>query len=145
MAALAATVGAVVIAAAGTASVRTPSAQCLQVRPAALMSIRSGLHRAARPKLRSARAVKAKGDFSHAPRGYAHGVYFVSAKLRGTGVATWAVSTSFMTNGCGLIYAVSRTARAVSEFGADVPLSVMARWGISSRTHGFAESRSCVT
>ena len=118
--------------------------RCLPVRAPVLKSIRSGLHASVRPKLRSARAVKARGDFSNAPRGFSHGVYFISANLRAKGVATWAVSTSFFRTGGGLIYAVGKVARRVSDFGSDLPPSVLAGWGISPRTYGYAQSRACV-
>jgi hypothetical protein len=117
---------------------------CLQVKPAVLKSIKSGVHAAVRPKVRSARAAKASGDFSNAPRGFSKGVYFISANLRGKGIATWAVSTSFYRTGGGLIYAANSIARKVSDFGSDIPPSVLARWGITPQTSGYAKSRSCV-
>jgi hypothetical protein len=118
----------------------------LRVGSAALKNIKAGLHASVRPKLRSARtrAVKAKGDFSDAPRGFSQGVYFISANLAGKGVATWAVSTSFFRTGGGLAFAVGTLARRVSDLGADVPSSVLAGWGISTRTYGYAQSRACV-
>lgn len=88
--------------------------------------------------------MKARGDFSNAPRGFSRGVYFISANLRGKGIATWAVSTSFYRTGGGLIYAVGKVARRVSDFGSELPPSVLARWGISTSTYGYAQSRSCV-
>ena len=147
--AIVALAAALTAAAAGawTASARPASAaRCLKVPPAALASIRSGLHASVRRKLRarSTRAVKARGDFSSGPRGFSHGVYFISANLRATGIATWAVSTSFYRTGGGLIYAVGKVARRVSDFGSDLPPSVLAGWGISTRTYGYAQSRGCV-
>jgi hypothetical protein len=135
-----------VIAGVGTASAdaASASARCLPVRAQVLKSIRSGVHASVRPKLRSARAVKARGDFSNAPRGFSHGVYFISANLRGKGIATWAVSTSFYRTGGGLIYAVGKVARRVSDFGSELPPTVLARWGISTRTYGYSQSRVCV-
>jgi hypothetical protein len=118
--------------------------RCLPVRAPVLKSIRSGLHASVRPKLRAARAVKARGDFSNAPRGFSRGVYFISANLRTKGIATWAVSTSFYRTGGGLIYAVGKLARRVSDFGSDIPPSVLAGWGISPKTYGYAQSRACV-
>jgi hypothetical protein len=134
-----------VTTAAGTASAHPSAAQCLSVRPAVLKSIKSGTHAAYRRKLISARAVKARGDFSNAPRGFSKGVYFISSNLRGKGVATWAVSVDFYRTGGGLIYAVGKTARQVSDFGADLQPSVLARWGISPKTYGYTQSRACVT
>jgi hypothetical protein len=134
-------------AGAWTAPARPASAaRCLQVPPATLSSIRSGLHASVRRKLRAraTRAVKARGDFSNAPRGFSHGVYFISANLRASGTASWAVSTSFLRTGGGLAYAVGKVARRVSDLGADVPPSLLAGWGISTRTYGYAQSRACV-
>jgi hypothetical protein len=130
-----------------TASAHPASAaRCLKVPTATLGSIKSGLHASVRRKLRAraTRAVKARGDFSNAPRGFSHGAYFISANLRGNGIASWAVSTSFYRTGGGLIYAVGKVARRVSDFGSDLPPSVLARWGISTSTYGYAQSRSCV-
>jgi hypothetical protein len=131
---------------AGTASAApaAASARCLPVRALVLKAIRSGLHASVRPRLRSARAVKARGDFSNAPRGFSHGVYFISANFRGKGIATWAVSTSFYRTGGGLAFAVGKIARRVSDLSVDVSPSVLAVWGISTKTYGYAQSRSCV-
>jgi hypothetical protein len=144
--AVAATVTTAAIAGAGTASadVASASVRCLRVSAPVLRNLRSGLRASVRPKLRGARAVKARGDFSAAPRGFSHGVYFVSANLRGRGIATWAVSTSVLHNAGGLIYAVGKLARRISIYGADVPPSVLAGWGISTRTYGYTQSRGCV-
>jgi hypothetical protein len=71
-------------------------------------------------------------------------VYFISANLAAKGIATWAVSTSFFRTGGGLAYAVGKTARKVSDLGADVPPSVLAGWGISTGTYGYRQSRACV-
>lgn len=125
-----------------TAHPASVSARCRPVRTQVLEAIRAGLYASVRPKLRSARAVKAKGDFSNAPRGFSHGVYFVSANLRAKGIATWVVSRSFYRTGGGLIYSVGKVAPRVSDFGADV--GVLAGWGISRRTYGYAQSRACV-
>lgn len=134
-------------AAAGTANVDPVGgkARCRAVPAWTLESIKSGVRASVRPKLRSARAVKARrGDFSNAPRGFSHGVYFISANLRAKGVATWAVSTSFYRTGGGPIYAVGRVARRVSDFGSGLRPSVLAGWGISPSTYGYAQSRACV-
>lgn len=120
------------------------SARCLLVRAPALKAIRSGLRANERAKLGTVRAVKAKGDFSHAPSGFSQGVYFISAKLRGKGIASWAVSTSFLRSGGGLAFAVGKVARRYSTLGVGVPVSILARWGISTGTYEYAESRACV-
>ena len=134
-------------AAAGTANVDPVGgkARCRAVPAWTLASIKSGVRASVRPKLRSARAVKARrGDFSNAPRGFSHGVYFISANLRGKGIASWAVSTSFFRTGGGLAFAVGNVARRVSTLGVDVPTSLLARWGISTKTYGYAQSRACL-
>jgi hypothetical protein len=107
-----------------------------------LNSLKSGLHRSVR--VRSARAVKAQGDFSAAPRGFAEGVYFLSANLGRKGVATCAVSARFFRGGGGLIFAMGKVARSVSDFGVDVCPDVVAGWGIRQTTPGYAQSRVCV-
>jgi hypothetical protein len=135
-------------AAAGTANVDPVggSARCRAVPVQTLESIRFGVRASVRPKLRSARAVKARReDFSKAPRGFSHdGVYFISANLRSKGVATWAVSTSFYRTGGGPIYAVGRLARRVSVFGSGLRPGVLAGWGVSPSTYGYTQSRACV-
>jgi hypothetical protein len=128
---------------AATASARPAGTQCLQVRASVLKSIRAGLHAAVRPQLRSARAVKARGTFT-GPRGFSNGVYFISSNLRARGIATWAVNERLFRTGGGLIYAMGKTARAVSDFGADLPPSVLVGWGIKTTTYGYAQSRACV-
>jgi hypothetical protein len=85
-----------------------------------------------------------EGGLLQSPPGFSHGVYFISANLRGKGIATWAVSTSFYRTGGGLIYALGKVAQRVSDFGSGLPPSVLARWGISTKTYGYTQSRSCV-
>jgi hypothetical protein len=120
------------------------AARCVKLQPAGLKALRSGLHPSFRPRLGKVRAVRASGDFSKAPRGFAKGVYFVSARLLGKGIATWAAGTSFTRSGGGLMFAVDKLARQASNFGADLPPSVLKGWGISSTTPGYARSRACV-
>jgi hypothetical protein len=141
---------------AGTTSARPAGAPCLGVRASVLKTLRAGLHAAARPQLRSARAVKARGTFTGPPIFASGGVYFISANLRTRGIATWAASVSFFRGERGLIgrgtiliYAMSKTARAVSDVGSGfgagiVPPSVLAGWGIKTTTYGYAHSRACV-
>jgi hypothetical protein len=54
------------------------------------------------------------------------------------------VDASFFRTGGGLIYAMGKTAREVSDFGADLLPSVLAGWGIKTTTYGYAQSRACV-
>jgi hypothetical protein len=129
---------AVILAAAAgawTPSARpTSTARCPKVSPTAISSIRSGLHASVRRKLRAraTRAVKARGDFSNAPRGFSHGLYFISANFRATGVASWAVSTSFLRSG-----AASSTpwARPREPYRTSAPTFRPASWrgGASAR------------
>jgi hypothetical protein len=138
---------------AGTASARPAGAQCLPVRASVLKTLRAGLRAAARPQLRSARAVKARGTFT-APFPLRGGVYFISANLGTRGIATWAASGFFFRGTEGPIgrislYAMSKTARAVADpnsgFAAGVfPPRVLAGWGITTKTYGYAQSRACV-
>jgi hypothetical protein len=145
---------------AGTASARSAGAQCLQVRPSVLKTLRRGLRAAVRPQLRSGRAVKARGTFTfpgsrRQRRGWSGGVYFISANLGTRGIATWAANLLFFRGDRGLIgrgpvlFAMSTTARAVADpnsgFAAGVfPLRVLAGWGIKKTTYGYAQSRACV-
>jgi hypothetical protein len=138
---------------AGAASARPAGWQCLQVRASALKTLRAGLRPAVRPQLRSARAVKGRGAFT-GPFIRSGGVYFISANLGTTGIATWAASWFFFRGTEGPIgrislYAMSKTARVVADpnsgFAAGVfPPSVLAAWGITRKTYGYAQSRACV-
>jgi hypothetical protein len=94
--------------------------------------------------VKSARAVKARGDFSAAPPGFADGVYFISANLGAKGTATWAVNPEFLRTGGGLIFAIGKVARSVSDYGVDVRPDVLVGWGIRQTTYGYVQSRVCV-
>jgi len=152
VAAVAATIAAGAMA--GTASARPAGAQCLQVRPSVLKTLRRGLRAAVRPQLRSARAVKARGTFTGSPLTATGGTYFMSANLGTRGIATWAASLFFLRGKEGSLgrislFAVSKTARAVADpnsgFAAGIlPPSVLAVWGIKKTTYGYAQSRACV-
>jgi hypothetical protein len=82
------------------------------------------------------------------------GTYFISANLGTRGIATWAASLFFLRGKEGSLgrislFAMSKTARAVSDprsgFGAAiVPPGVLAGWGITTKTYGYAQSRACV-
>jgi len=138
---------------AGTASARPAGWQCLQVRASVLKTLRAGLRAPVRPQLRSARAVKARGTFA-GPFPRRGGVYFMSANLGTRGIATWAASRFFLRGLEGQIgrislFAMSKTARAVADpnsgFAAGVfPPRVLAAWGITTKTYGYAQSRACV-
>jgi len=76
------------------------------------------------------------------------------ANLGTRGIATWAASWFFLRGEEGQIgrislFAMSKTARAVADpnsgFAAGVfPPSVLAGWGITTKTYGYAQSRTCV-
>ncbi len=97
--------------------------------------------------------MKARGTFT-APFPLRGGVYFISANLGTRGIATWAASGFFFRGEEGplgriSLYAMSKTARAVSDpnsgFAAGVfPPRVLAGWGITTKTYGYAQSRACV-
>jgi hypothetical protein len=141
-------------ASAETASAHPAGAQCLQVRASVLNTIRDGLLPAVRPKLRSARAVKARGTFTGRGPFAPSGVYFISADLGTRGIATWAASGFFVRGkeaplGRITLLAMSKTARAVADpdsgFAAGVfPPSGLAGLGIKTTTYGYAQSRACV-
>jgi hypothetical protein len=117
--------------------------RCLPVRPALLAQLKASLTRKAKGKLGKTAAVRSRDDFSGAPLGFQKGVYFVSANLRGLGVATWAVSADAYRTGGGLIFGVGPTARRYSVLGADIPLSTLRAWGLTVTADGYAASRNC--
>jgi hypothetical protein len=87
--------------------------------------------------------VKSKATISF-PRGFRAGTYFVSAPVRGFGVATWAADASAFRTGGGFITGVGSTARRVSILGVDIPPATLAAWGLTEGTLGYAASRRCV-
>jgi len=142
-----ATVGVAVLAAAVlTSHARTtPAADpCLKVPAAFVGALKSGLKAKARGKLGTPRAVKSRDSFTSGPRGLAAGVYFVSARVRGFGVATWAADARAFKTGGGYIADVGPVARRVSVYAVDLPPSTLRSWGLSEQAHGYAQSRRCV-
>jgi hypothetical protein len=98
--------------------------------------------------------VKARGTFTF-PRSnvrrfpLSSGFYFISANLGTRGIATWVASLSFKRMTILWLIAMSKTARAVRDPGpgfaaAPVPPGVLAGWGITTKTYGYAQSRACV-
>jgi hypothetical protein len=106
--------------------------------------VKASLKREARSKIGKLQAVKSHDTFT-TPRGLTHGVYFVSAKVRGFGIATWAASTSEYNTGGGLLIGVGTVARLVSDAGTDLPRSTLKLWNLTTHTNGYAESRRCVS
>jgi hypothetical protein len=96
-----------------------------------------------RGKLGAFRAVQSHGKFAPFPRSLQKGVYFVSAKVMGLGVATWAVSADAYRGGSGVIYGAEPVSRRISILGVDMSPAVLKGWGISPATDGFAQSRTC--
>jgi hypothetical protein len=119
------------------------SAGCLAVPKPMIAALKSGLKAKARGRLGTPRAVKSTATISF-PRGFRAGTYFVSAPVRGFGVATWAADASAFRTGGGFITGVGPIARRVSVLGVDIPPATLTGWGLTSTTHGYAASRRCV-
>jgi len=131
---------------ASSSSARTAAWRaCLTPHRPLLKALKASLTREARGRLGRVRAAKAHTKYT-VPRGLASGVYFVSADIRGFGVATWAASASEYKTGGGLLIAVDSVARVVSTAGTDIPRSTLSRWGLTPKTkdRGYAISRRCV-
>jgi hypothetical protein len=123
---------------------RIGSNACLKVSSGLLNSLKSGLKPKARGKLGTPRAVKSRAQITNGPRGFAAGAYFVSARVRGFGIATWAADARAFKTGGGFITGVGAVARRISYLGVDIPLSTLRAWGLSESTHGYTASRRCV-
>ena len=117
---------------------------CLKAPASLVHSLKSGLKSNARGKLGTPFAVKSRDRYT-IPRGLQAGVYYVSAPVRGFGVATWAVSASAFRTGGGLIIGTGPVARRVSVLGIDIPASTLRLWGLRETANGYAPSRRCVT
>jgi hypothetical protein len=121
----------------------TSSGACLIPPQVVIQSIKETLKAKARGKLGKSRAVKSRGQFTF-PRGLRKGVYFVSAKVGGFGIATWAASASEYKTGGGLLVGVGAVARRISDAGIDLSPATLSFWGLTTHTHGYAESRGCL-
>jgi hypothetical protein len=119
--------------------------RCLAPGDAFVSSFKPGVKAAYRSKLGKLGAVRSEGQFGPFPRSLQKGVFFVSARVRGVGTATWAVSADAYATGGGLIFGAEPVSRKVSIHGVDVPLSTLRGWGIAPYANGFTESRACVT
>lgn len=120
------------------------ASRCVKVSSGLLSNLRSGLKAKARGKLSSPRGVKSRAQITSGPRGFAAGTYFVSAQVRGFGIATWAADAKAFRTGGGFITVVGPVARRVSILGVDLPPSSLQAWGLSENTDGYAASRRCV-
>jgi hypothetical protein len=130
-----------VAAVAALVAVAWPAAAgaCTAPPKALLASLRHGLKPSAHAQLRTVDAVRGRGRFKSV---FAKGVWFVSGDVGGR-IATWAVSPDAFRTGHGAIFALDRTARTVSSFGVLVSPALIATWGVSTHTPGYAESRAC--
>lgn len=139
-------IGASVIAFAspGASAPRRDEAKCLKVSSGLLSNLRDGLRDGARGKLGTPKAVKSRGSFGGLRDIREGPVYFVSAKVRGYGIATWAVGGQAFKTGGGAIIAVGPVARRVSIHGVDIPPSTLEAWGLAPYADGYDESRACV-
>jgi hypothetical protein len=122
---------------------RTAAGRCLSVPRPMVAALKSGLKAKAQGRLGTARAVRSRAHLT-SPRGFAAGTYFVSAPVRGFGVATWAADARAFRTGGGFITAVGPVARRVSVFGIDLPAITLRLWGLTESTDGYAASRRCV-
>jgi hypothetical protein len=111
---------------------------------AVVASLKDGLRASARGKLGTPRAVRSRGRFGGLRDIREGPVYFVSARVRGFGIATWAVGASAFRTGGGVIIGVGPVARRVSLAGVDLPLSTLVAWGLTPAADGYAASRACV-
>jgi hypothetical protein len=136
------------IGAAATAEARATQARgsrslhCITAPRPLVAAISSSLKPRARGRLGRAYAVRSQAQIS-GPRGFARGAYFVSAYVRGFGIATWAADARAYRTGGGFITGVGVVARRISILGVDIPPSTLAAWGLTERTDGFAASRRC--
>ena len=124
------------------ASERSDAGRCLKVSSGLVATLKDGLKRVARGKLGTPRGVKSRGQFS-GPNSFANGVWFVSARVRGFGIATWAVDRDAFRTGGGFGTGVGPVARRVSELGIYIPLSTLRGWGLVPYAEGYTASRFC--
>jgi hypothetical protein len=113
---------------------------CLTVPRPLAAALSSGLKPRAHGRLGRAYALRSQDQLSGP---FAEGGYFVSAYVRGFGIATWAADRRAFFTGRGFITAVGVVAPRISYYGFGIPPSTLAAWGLTERTHGFAASRRC--
>ena len=135
-------IGAAAARDAGATQERANAGPCLSVPAPMVAALAAGLKSKARGKLGRARAVRSSARITF-PRSFAAGTYFVSAPVRGFGIATWAASAEAFRTGGGFITGVGPVARRVSVLGIDLPASTLRTWGLTERTDGYAASRRC--
>jgi hypothetical protein len=129
----------------GPALARPTSSSCVTPGASLTKALRKGMTDPSGPALVRIRAVLSPGTFPSAPAGMRRNVYFVSARVTGKGVATWAVSSPAFKSGSGFILSVDPLARAVSRFGSALSREVITAWGFNARARGYEQSRKCAS
>jgi hypothetical protein len=132
-------IGAVAPGDAGATQARgSRSLHCITAPKPLVAALSSGLKPRARGRLVTVYAIRSQAQLSGP---FAEGAYFVSAYVRGFGIATWAADTRAFRTGRGFITAVGVVAPRISYYGFGIPPSTLAAWGLTERTHGFLDSR----
>jgi hypothetical protein len=116
------------------------SLHCITAPKPLVAALSSGLKPRARGRLGTVYAIRSQAQLSGP---FAEGAYFVSAYVRGFGIATWAADTRAFRTGRGFITAVGVVAPRISYYGFGIPPSTLAAWGLTERTDGFFRSRDC--
>lgn len=138
---------ALAIGAAATGDARATQARggrslhCITAPKQLVAALSSGLKPRARGRLGGVYASRSQAQLSGP---FAEGAYFMSSYVRGFGIATWAADTRAFRTGGGFITAVGVVAPRISYYGFGIPPTTLAAWGLTERTHGFADSRRCV-
>jgi hypothetical protein len=117
------------------------SLHCSTAPKPLVAALSSGLKPRARGRLGSVYTSRSQAQLSGP---FAEGAYFMSAYVRGFGIATWAADTRAFRTGGGFITAVGVVAPRISYYGFGIPPRTLAAWGLTERTDGFATSRRCV-
>ena len=124
-------------AATGPAPVKHES-RCLSVPAAARSALANGLKGSRH--LGKGAAVESRGSFAGF-RDLEKGVYFVTYDVKPSpGLATWAFGAESFKTGGDIIIAVDPAARAVTDFGADLPEGFAS---LDRYADGFSESVKC--
>jgi hypothetical protein len=116
--------------------------RCLQVPPAFVESLKIGVNYSDNLSTHVA-AVQSRGKFGGLNAVRDGPVFFVSARIRGYGMATWAAAATAFRTGVGVIIPVGANARRASTFGFEIPTSTLKAWGLTPHAEGFDLSRAC--
>jgi len=117
--------------------------RCIAVTRALSTQLRHGVKPSLRARLGTMHAVKSRAQLRNAPASFGKRATFVSVRVRGRGVATWAVNDQAFRTGGGFILPVGQLARSIAVFGAALSPAIVTSWGIGARTDGYAQSRAC--